>query len=106
MGNILIIEENNHRISMLKKNLVADDHEVTACSPSHLSSQMPCAEDIDIVLINWSCGNGNGWDVFNELKGRYKKMAMVLYMLEDSEDSLRYLRESVQEALGCIQREK
>jgi DNA-binding response OmpR family regulator len=106
MARVLIVEEDNYRIFVLKKALEADGHEVSVNMAKHIPTQAHGAGGADLVLINWTLGNGKGWDVFNGLKDKDNKMALMLYALEDRNlGSVQWLRRSVREALACSQKQ-
>lgn len=108
MARVLIVEDDDYHIFMIKRALMAEGHEFSSCSSSsHPSALMDmlAGSNNDLVLINRFLNHGNGWDIFNRLKEQDTQVEVMLYVLEDCNlATVKWLSASVREALLCRQK--
>ena len=107
MIQVLIIEENTALGVLLKREFAAERYQVSvapAVDMTAIGDQLLAA---DIVLINHACGNGSGWDIYRQIKMKYQKMTVMLYVLESwSQNSVKWIMKAVREALNDTQQGK
>jgi len=105
MAQVLIVEDNGYKLFMVKKALEADGHDVFVNLANRFPIQTTPMEEMDLILINRSWSKENGWNIFNELKEKGNKAAIILYVLQDCNlASVAGLSQTGQEALRCSQK--
>jgi len=103
MASLLIFDDNNYRKYMLKKALEAENHDVRFSKTVSTDDISEYGTPVEIVLVNWFINNENGWALFNEIREKQKKCAVMLYALAVCNvGTLSGLVKALREATNCM----
>jgi len=104
MTQVLIIEENAALGFLLKREFASGSYQVSVARPDDMATLGSQLSTADIVLINHSCRGGSGWDIFRQTKKQYRKLTVMLYVLESwSQNSVKWIMKAVREALISVE---
>lgn len=82
MDQIIIVDDNNSKGAFLKQVLEREDHQVI---------HVPCETNAvfrfkrhatNLVMINHTCREHSGWQIFNHVKLFYPEIPLMLYFLD------------------------
>ncbi len=84
MARVLIISDNRLTSVYLKRELIHRHHDVRQSRNIGEVIASPKSKITDVVLIDQSIDNSNGWTLFNFLKQVVPGLAVLLYSLENN----------------------
>ena len=83
MSNILLVEDDKDIVENLSEFLVSEGFVIRYASGQKLALELLSTEKIDLVLLDISLSDGNGFAVCSEIKFRYKIPVIFLTASDD-----------------------
>jgi DNA-binding NtrC family response regulator len=99
MASVFIIDDNRSRSAFLKMSLMRERHQVRRSEDIRGAIFPNDSAAPDLVLINQSTQDFNGWELFNHLKQLAPNLPAMVYVLESNRiDSARWICRAVEAA--------
>ena len=72
---VLLVDDSEELLVLLKAVLVRLGHEVIAYPTAHAARE---CEEFDLALVDWNLDDANGVEFIQELSGKYPKAKLIL----------------------------